>query len=183
MSFEIDWSGFAQKFKFATQDKDGSIWVWDHRPHVDKVRWMPNWSDHPDANCPRNFNNITNPSLASLISKQDADDWDTFIVERTPTVVGHPHAALMAEYAKDALTCMEPWKNWEYRGGDSSRWISCTNSPVWCIEKQYRRKVKKISVEIPLDAVIRFSKEPHFISSGDLTLFREICKEALEKSQ
>lgn len=182
MSFEINWSEVAQKFKFATQDKDGSVWVWDHRPHVDRERWMPNWSEYPNADCPSNYKNLTNSLNASLISKQDADDWNTFIVERHSNVVGHPHAALMAEYAKDALTSNEPWRDWEY-SIDGALWSNLISNPGWKIKQKYRRKVKMISIEIPLDVLTRFTKEPHFVSSGDLTLFRQICKEALEKSQ
>lgn len=177
MSFEIDWEQIGRNFKVATQDKNGEIWAWDHHPVPESYRWMPDWKLNPNAESFKNFIKVSD----IFTKTHDNYDWDSFVLVRDKPV-GHPHAALMAEYAKDALTSKEPWKNWEHRDAPSA-WFACNSSPAWNSARQYRRKVKKISVEIPLDAVVRFSKEPHFISSGDLTLFREICKEALEKSQ
>jgi len=58
--------------------------------------------------------------------------------------MAHPHAALMAEYAKDAAECDKPWELWEYlsRAG----WCDLTCSPSWSTGDAYRRKLKTIRI-------------------------------------
>lgn len=65
----------------------------------------------------------------------------------------HPHAALMAEYAKDAALDGECWKNWEvlwpYPNAD---WTSCTTIPQWVQTAKYRRRPRVIvinGIEVP----------------------------------
>ncbi len=50
----------------------------------------------------------------------------------------HPHAELMAEYAKDALETEYPWKRWEKEL--KSEWTTCHANPVWNVDIRYRRK-------------------------------------------
>lgn len=56
----------------------------------------------------------------------------------------HTHAALMAEYAKDAAETDTPWERWEYRltGGI---WTSFKEAsrPYWYESTEYRRKPDK----------------------------------------
>lgn len=55
---------------------------------------------------------------------------------------GHPHAELMAEYAKDAAETDRPWERWEIRFG--SRWHDIDGHPSWLTEEvEYRRKPQR----------------------------------------
>lgn len=76
---------------------------------------------------------------------------------------GHVHAALMLEYAKDALEHSEPWTLWQYSTGHfPNQWTSCGLSnhnqglrsphPDWDPQVKYRRK----PVEIPTHVVNGF---------------------------
>lgn len=65
-------------------------------------------------------------------------------------MAAHIHAALMAEYAKDATESETPWENWEicYEG----IWNPMHNHPAWVTLTQYRRKPKTIRIgdmEVP----------------------------------
>ena len=67
------------------------------------------------------------------------------------TMKAHKHAALMAEYAKDAAETETPWKRWEVAGlaGD---FRNCTEHPEWEYYMQYRRKTRTINIngfEVP----------------------------------
>lgn len=64
---------------------------------------------------------------------------DSNIQEVTPQPKGHPHAALMAEYAKDAAETETPWERWEFRRGDEE-WLRSIKHPEWLAAFQYRRK-------------------------------------------
>lgn len=62
----------------------------------------------------------------------------------------HPHAGLMAEYAKDAAECSEPWVRWEFnevrRQGGPVEWNPCREHPNWSAYMQYRRKARTIRI-------------------------------------
>lgn len=60
----------------------------------------------------------------------------------------HPHAELMMEYAKDAATMAEPWKNWEirYNKSEGYDWCNCVDHPAWNTEFQYRRKQPRVCI-------------------------------------
>jgi hypothetical protein len=62
----------------------------------------------------------------------------------------HKHAALMAEYAKDAMETETPWERWELN--HRARWEQCQTSPSWCSDREYRRKPKTVTlngIELP----------------------------------
>lgn len=65
-------------------------------------------------------------------------------------MTAHKHAALMAEYAKDALDSETPWEQWEYEANGIL--YNCQENPMWNTKNEYRRKPRTISingVEIP----------------------------------
>jgi len=67
-------------------------------------------------------------------------------------MAAHPHAALMAEFAKDAATTEKPWLLWQMKGARGT-WYTCRVTPNWSPSLQYRRKVavaKINSIEIPM---------------------------------
>lgn len=65
------------------------------------------------------------------------------------TGTGHPHAAAMMEYAKDAAEHAEPWKLWEVKiaiGPCANIWRACASHPAWDDRAQYRRKPRTIRI-------------------------------------
>lgn len=58
----------------------------------------------------------------------------------------HTHAKLMMEYAKDAASMAEPWKNWENKSKLSGLWVNCGCHPGWSAEREYRRKQPKVTI-------------------------------------
>jgi hypothetical protein len=59
----------------------------------------------------------------------------------------HPHAALMAEYAKDAAETETPWERWEFTNYFAKpEWIALKNHPVWLTDEEYRRKPRTIRI-------------------------------------
>jgi hypothetical protein len=53
----------------------------------------------------------------------------------------HPHANLMAEYAKDAKKTLEPWKLWQCRKPHHLYWQDLEGNPSWAIDFFYSRKL------------------------------------------
>ena len=54
---------------------------------------------------------------------------------------GHVHADLMAQYAEDAKTHVEPWKLWQVKADDGV-WYQCQSHPRWRGEREYRSQPK-----------------------------------------
>lgn len=54
---------------------------------------------------------------------------------------GHPHAELMAQYAEDAKTSVEPWEFWELKR-ERGAWTCLRSHPSWIADALYRRKPK-----------------------------------------
>lgn len=56
-------------------------------------------------------------------------------------VTAHVHAALMAEYAKDAAETDKPWERWQYRHRGNEKWHNLGDlGPSWLRNTEYRRK-------------------------------------------
>ena len=53
---------------------------------------------------------------------------------------GHPHAALMLEYAKDWAETKQPWLKWRRRPVNSvGDWFACQDHPKWLEHYAYER--------------------------------------------
>jgi hypothetical protein len=53
---------------------------------------------------------------------------------------GHPHAALMLEYAKDWAETKQPWLKWRRRPVNSvGDWFACQDHPKWLEQYDYER--------------------------------------------
>ena len=57
----------------------------------------------------------------------------------------HKHAALIAEYAKDAMETETPWERWECRSIFES-WVFLIDHPEWREDAEYRRKPRTIRI-------------------------------------
>lgn len=55
-------------------------------------------------------------------------------------MAAHPHAELMALYAKDAAETDEPWERWEWFDLYLNQWCSLNSFPSWSPTTKYRRK-------------------------------------------
>ena len=65
-------------------------------------------------------------------------------------MTAHNHAALMAQYAEDALETDAPWERWEQ--GGAWAWETCPYHPSWLSGHNYRRKPPTINIngfEVP----------------------------------
>lgn len=62
-------------------------------------------------------------------------------------VKGHPHAALMKQYAEDAETHERPWKLWEYKDEAPDTWKPCVYHPGWYPDSEYRRTADQPEIE------------------------------------
>lgn len=110
-----------------------------------------NWGGH---DCPVNPTTLVSVKLRNgvkLTRRAGEFTWvvnnefDDIVAYKVDTVVeppqqGHPHAALMVEYAKDALTNAKPWELWEFRISDRDQWTSRDTHPMWDSRVEYRRK-------------------------------------------
>lgn len=59
-------------------------------------------------------------------------------------MTAHKHAALMLQYAQDAMETDKPWERWEVAAPDE--WRGCEISPSWSEDHNYRRKPQTIKV-------------------------------------
>ncbi len=71
----------------------------------------------------------------------------------------HPHAALMAEYAKDAAVSETPWIFWQYRIS-VSRWGQCLGTPRFDKEVEYRRIKKAPKLPASAETTLRLEISP-----------------------
>jgi hypothetical protein len=51
----------------------------------------------------------------------------------------HPHALAMIMYGIDAMMYRQPWRLWELKPVDDTKWTNCSSSPGWSPELIYRR--------------------------------------------
>lgn len=69
-------------------------------------------------------------------------------------VKGHPHAALMKQYAEDAETHERPWELWEYKDR-ALPWKHCGSfHPGWCLETKYRRIADQLEIKYGKEYVV-----------------------------
>ena len=74
-------------------------------------------------------------------------------------MTAHKHAALMAQYAQDALETDTPWKKWEINVPTSGRWDSLYGHPTWIVEYEYRRKPRTLTYTVTIPEPLRKAPE------------------------
>lgn len=61
-------------------------------------------------------------------------------------MTAHKHAALMLQYAKDAMETDKPWERWEWRDiyhdGDDAPWGQLSFHPVWRMDSDFAASPK-----------------------------------------
>lgn len=71
------------------------------------------------------------------VSTINIDPFD-LVADYTEPAKGHPHAALMAQFAEDASETDEPWKRWEMKW--KAGWIPLEMIYLWKKDMDFRRK-------------------------------------------
>ena len=74
-------------------------------------------------------------------------------------MTAHKHAALIAQYAQDAIETDEPWERWEVRSNSESLWR--TGSSVICFHSscEYRRKPRTMTYTVTIPEPLRDAPE------------------------
>lgn len=74
------------------------------------------------------------------------------------STTGHKHAALMAEFARDAAVMERPWEAWEIC--EDGVWRDCYHMMCWNESQEYRRKPRTIRIgEIDVPEPVRVALE------------------------
>ena len=71
-------------------------------------------------------------------------------------MTAHKHAALMLQYAQDALETETPWERWQVRGSMYEMWDSLENhGPLWHPDWEYRRKPRMTTYTVTMPEPLR----------------------------
>ena len=73
-------------------------------------------------------------------------------------MTAHKHAALMLQYAQDALETDKPWERWECNDGVAWRQFTMRH-PSWFNEYEYRRKPKTMTYTVTIPEPLREAPE------------------------
>jgi hypothetical protein len=146
---DIDWNKVDKEFKYASQDRDNSIWVWKEAPVLKGDRWMPARSDITDfymfdrgdidGYCKEYATNITGRPCDDVKAKS-----------------GHKHAESMMLYAQDAAKSSKPWELWECKSDTQGTWHNLYEHPAWDITREYRRKPQTVAIAVSRDVANNF---------------------------
>ena len=63
-------------------------------------------------------------------------------------MTAHKHAALMLQYAQDAMETDKPWERWEWKGGGG--WYQLANAFTFSIHYEYRRKPRTLTYTVTI---------------------------------
>ena len=74
-------------------------------------------------------------------------------------MTAHKHAALMLQYAQDALETDKPWDRWEFRVLDTEGWLDCAGGIGFSDLCEYRRKPRTITYTITIPEPMREAPE------------------------
>ena len=72
-------------------------------------------------------------------------------------MTAHRHAALMLQYAQDAMETDKPWERWEWKGGRG--WYPLASEFAFSIHYEYRRKPKTLTYTVTIPEPLR--EAPH----------------------
>ena len=74
-------------------------------------------------------------------------------------MTAHKHAALMAQYAQDALETDKPWERWEIRPMGSEQWHACSGRISFSERCEYRRKPRTLTYTVTIPEPMREEPE------------------------
>ena len=71
-------------------------------------------------------------------------------------MTAHKHAALMLQYAQDALETDKPWERWQGRPAGAKNWLDCWGSGVgFSLQYEYRRKPRTLTYSVTIPEPLR----------------------------
>ena len=70
-------------------------------------------------------------------------------------MTAHKHAALMLQYAQDAMETDTPWTRWEMRGKPSATWYTPAREICFDSSCEYRRKPRTMTYTITIPEPMR----------------------------
>ena len=71
-------------------------------------------------------------------------------------MTAHKHAALMLQYAQDALETETPWERWQIRPeGGTEGWHDCSGRLCFSERCEYRRKPKTLTYTVTIPEPLR----------------------------
>ena len=73
-------------------------------------------------------------------------------------MTAHKHAALMLQYAQDAMETDKPWKRWEV-AAPGDKFVSLFSHPYWGEENEYRRKPRTLTYSVTMPEPLREAPE------------------------
>lgn len=73
-------------------------------------------------------------------------------------MTAHKHAALMAQYAQDALETDRPWDRWQI-SASGNKWGPLFEHPRWVSDWGYRRKPRTLTYTITIPEPLREAPE------------------------
>ena len=71
----------------------------------------------------------------------------------------HKHAALMLQYAQDALETETPWERWQIRVLDTEGWLDCASGIGFSDLCEYRRKPHTMTYTVTIPEPLREEPE------------------------
>lgn len=74
-------------------------------------------------------------------------------------MTAHKHAALMAQYAQDALETDKPWTRWEFRLVGAETWLDCGLGIGFSVNCEYRRKPRTMTYTVTIQEPLREAPE------------------------
>lgn len=74
-------------------------------------------------------------------------------------MTAHKHAALMLQYAQDAMETDKPWERWELRPRGNEQWHACSGRISFNERCEYRRKPKTLTYTVTIPEPMREAPE------------------------
>lgn len=90
-------------------------------------------------------------------------------------MTAHKHAALMLQYAQDAMETDKPWERWELRSMDSEQWQACGGRISFSERCEYRRKPHTMTYTVTMPEPLREAPEVGTIIYLPTTLAEELA--------
>ena len=89
-------------------------------------------------------------------------------------MTAHKHAALMMQYAQDAMETDKPWERWQFRVLDTARWLDCANGTGFSDLCAYRRKPRTMTYKVTIPEPMREAPgigEAYYVAAPDVAGF------------
>lgn len=89
-------------------------------------------------------------------------------------MTAHKHAALMLQYAQDAMETDKPWERWQFRALDTEGWLDCVVGTGFSDLWEYRRKPRTMTYTVTIPEPLREAPgvgEAYYVAAPDAAGF------------